>query len=68
MANGLAQGCPASPDLLNLLFEPFHRWAAKQDVGVAIVDGLKVPSGSFADDLALVATTARSHLVSPRFC
>ena len=25
-ANGLAQGCPASPDLLNLLMEAFHRW------------------------------------------
>ena len=24
--NGLAQGCPASPDLLNMLFEPFHSW------------------------------------------
>ena len=24
-ANGLAQGCPASPDLLNILFEVFHR-------------------------------------------
>ena len=34
-ANGLAQGCPTSPDLLNLLFEPFHRWAAAQDFGVA---------------------------------
>ena len=30
MANGLAQGCPASPDLLNMLFEAFHRWAADQ--------------------------------------
>ena len=28
MANGLAQGCPATPDLMNILFEPFHRWAA----------------------------------------
>jgi len=26
MANGLAQGCPASPDLLNILYEAFHRW------------------------------------------
>ena len=22
--NGLAQGCPATPDLLNILLEPFH--------------------------------------------
>ena len=29
MSNGLAQGCPASPDLLNILFEPFHRWASQ---------------------------------------
>ena len=34
MANGLAQDCPASPDLMNILFEPFHRWAAAQCKGV----------------------------------
>ena len=56
MANGLAQGCPASPDLLNLLFEPFHRWAAAQHVGVA-VDNAYLASTSFADDVCLVATS-----------
>ena len=54
MANGLAQGCPASPDLLNILFEPFHRWAASQGVGVTIED-YRVASTSFADDVNLIA-------------
>ena len=40
--NGLAQGCPASPDLLNILFEPFHRWAAAQQLGI-VVDTLGRP-------------------------
>eukprot|EP00906_Rhabdomonas_costata_P004015 RCo006024 len=48
MGNGLAQGCPASPDLLNLLFEPFHRWAVAQGVGVLIQEAVRVASGSFA--------------------
>ena len=52
-ANGLAQGCPASPDLLNILFEPFHRWAGAQDFGVSVA-GLRLASVSFADDLALL--------------
>ena len=34
--NGLAQGCPASPDLLNILYEAFHRWAAAQGQGVPV--------------------------------
>ena len=38
MANGLAQGCPASPDLMNTLFEPFQRWAADQKKGVSVDD------------------------------
>ena len=53
MANGLAQGCPASPDLLN---EAFHRWASAQRKGVP-VDGVSVASASFADDLVLAATS-----------
>ena len=59
--NGLAQGCPASPDLLNILFEPFHRWAAARGFGVPVVEGCRVASTSFADDVALVATS-RSEL------
>ena len=55
-ANGLAQGCPASPDLLNILFEPFHRWAAAERLGVDVA-GLHVASVSFADDLTLIAPT-----------
>ncbi len=56
MANGIAQGCPASPDLLNILFEPFHRWAGSQGVGVKVL-GDYVASSSFADDVALLATS-----------
>ena len=53
-ANGLAQGCPASPDLLNILFETFHRWAAAQRLGVD-AGGFTIASVSFADDLVLLA-------------
>ena len=53
-ANGLAQGCPASPDLLNILLEAFHRWAAHQELGI-LVAGISIASVSFADDVALVA-------------
>ena len=55
-ANGLAQGCPASPDLLNILFEAFHRWAQAAGYGVEVA-GCRVPSVSFADDLALVGSS-----------
>jgi hypothetical protein len=63
--NGLAQGCPASPDLLNILFEPFHRWAAAQSLGVMVAD-FQVPSVSFADDLALVGRSRAEieHLIA----
>ena len=53
-ANGLAQGCPASPDLLNILMEAFHRWAVSEGLGVPVA-GLRIASVSFADDVALVA-------------
>ena len=48
MANDLAQGCPASLDLMNILFEPFHRWAAEQCNGLAVGDTF-IASASFAD-------------------
>ena len=51
-SNGLAQGCPASPDLLNILFEAFHRWAASTGCGLT-VGGVHIASLSFADDLVL---------------
>ena len=54
MANGLAQGCPASPDLLNIVFEGFHRWAVAQGVGFRIA-GRRIASASFADDMTLLA-------------
>ncbi len=54
MANGLAQGCPASPDLLNIVFECFHRWAVAQDVSFRIA-GRRIASASFADDMTLLA-------------
>ena len=53
--NGLAQGCPASPDLLNILFEPFHRWAQAEGHGVQVLADCRIPSVSFADDVALIA-------------
>ena len=56
MANRLAQGCPASPELLDILYEPFHRWAASHGVGVPVLD-THVASGSFADDVALLGTS-----------
>ena len=46
MANGLAQGCPASPDLLNILYEAFHRWASAQRKGVP-VDGVSATSTGY---------------------
>ena len=52
-ANSLMQGCPAAPDQLNLLLEPFHRWALEQGLGVEVA-GRRVPSVSFADDVTLV--------------
>ena len=54
----MAQGCPASPDLLNILFEAFHRWAHAAGYGVVIED-FRIPSVSFADDLTLAATCRR---------
>ena len=51
--NGAPQGDPASPDLLNLLLEPFHRWARAEGLGVGVA-GSCIPSVSFADDLVLV--------------
>ena len=56
MANGLAQGCPASPDLMNILFEPFHRWAEAQKVGVTAGD-TQIASSSFADDIVLLGAS-----------
>ena len=52
-ANGVAQGCPASPMLLNLLFETFHRWALGSGHGVN-VGGFCVASVGYADDSTLV--------------
>ena len=57
-SNSLMQGCPASPDELNLLLEPFHRWALAAGLGVDTGAG-RVPSVSFADDVALIAGDRR---------
>ena len=64
VANGIAQGCPASPDLLNIMFEGFHRWAAAEGLGVN-VRGHRVGSASFADDVTLIAASCRElgHLI-----
>ena len=53
IANGLAQGCPAS---LNTLFEAFHRWAAASGKGVPF-HGTSLASASFADDVVLIGTS-----------
>ena len=45
-----------------MLLEPFHRWAAAQGVGV-LVEGRRVASVSFADDLALVGRTREEIVV-----
>ena len=55
-ANGLAQGCPASPDLLNILLETFHRWAVAQGLGIPVAH-LRIPSISSADDVVLLASS-----------
>ena len=69
--NGLAQGCPASPDLLNILFEAFHRWAASTGCGPTVA-GIPVASLSFADDLVLAGRSSAdiSHLIGAylRWC
>jgi hypothetical protein len=56
--NGMAQGCPASPDLLNLIYETFQRWAISQGKGYTVdLEGgnlLQIPAVSFADDLTLI--------------
>ena len=48
-------GCPASTDLMNILFEPFHRWAVAQKKGVAADTFLAWVS--FAGDVTLVAVS-----------
>ena len=60
--NSLMQGCPAAPDQLNMLLEPFHRWALAQGLGVE-VGGRRVPSVSYADDVALVGQDKAEALV-----
>ncbi len=63
VANGLAQGCPASSDLLSIVFKGFHRWAATQGLGFRIADRW-IASASFADDMTLLASslTVLDHL------
>ena len=51
--NGLMQGCPGSPDELNMLMEPFHQWARAKGYGVEVA-GHRIPSLSFADDIVLL--------------
>ncbi len=47
-ANGLSRGCAANLDLLNMLFEAFSAWRGRAAAS---------PLVSFADDLALVASS-----------
>ena len=65
-ANGAAQGCPASPDLLSLLLEAFHRWARAAGYGVAIgmttvsyADGVASMAGSKAEMRVLISAYLR---------
>ena len=41
--------------MLNVLFEPFHRWAVAQGRGIALLGGDSASSGSYADDVVLLA-------------
>lgn len=52
----MTQGCPLSPDLLNLVFSTFHRYTASLAPGVRIGE-FTLSSLSFADDLALLASS-----------
>ena len=48
-------GALRPPDMLNILLEPFQRWAAGQGCGIVIRGGEEVASCSFADDVVLIA-------------
>ena len=59
-SNGLAQGCPASPDLLNAMYEPVHRWmeALAQECGAEVRfhgGSRHFASAGYADDIVLMA-------------
>ena len=53
--NGLPQGCPASPDPLNLFLESFHHWGVAAGRGAVAAPDYQVASVRFAEDVYLVA-------------
>lgn len=63
-ANSLMQGCPAAPDQLNMLLEPFHQWALAHGHGVE-VGAKKVASVLVARDKGEMAVLVEAYL---RWC
>ena len=54
--NGLPQGCPAAPDLLNMIMAVFHAWVRRQGLGIEVA-GCRLAALSYADDVAVVASS-----------
>ena len=64
MASGLAQGCP---DLMNILFEPFHRWAAAQNKDVSVANSFGAPVGRVVGiELGAMERAATEAHLTPR--